>query len=80
RRLHLVNDAREPRNNWISFGAQNLTLAWVWEKITTNSSAEVGITLYGYWEDVKGHSLKQIGYLVRRHPNSAPHPNYMFNP
>lgn len=60
RRLNLVNDARERRNNWNSFEAQNLTLTWEWENITANYNAEVDIALYGYWEDVEGHSLKQV--------------------
>ncbi|KAH7726583.1 Protein K03H1.5 [Aphelenchoides avenae] len=77
RRLNLVNDARERRNNWNSFEAQNLTLTWEWENITANYNAEVDIVLHGYWEDVEGHSLKEIGYLAKRHPNSG---SYTFNP
>jgi hypothetical protein len=52
RRVNLVNDPREPRNNWNSYDAKNLTLTWEWENITSNYNAAVDIALYGYWEDV----------------------------
>uniref|UniRef100_A0A915D6S6 NIDO domain-containing protein n=1 Tax=Ditylenchus dipsaci TaxID=166011 RepID=A0A915D6S6_9BILA len=73
RRLNLVNDAREPRNNWNSFEAQNLTLTWEHEKYHsqlqfTNRSSSIRLL---------GHSLKQIGYIARRHPNNG---LFTFNP
>lgn len=55
-----MNDAREPRNNWNAFDAQNLTLTWEHENITANYNSMVDLVLYGYWEDVEGHSLKQV--------------------
>uniref|UniRef100_A0A1I7RLD5 Protein mesh n=2 Tax=Bursaphelenchus xylophilus TaxID=6326 RepID=A0A1I7RLD5_BURXY len=69
RRVNLVNDAREPRNNWNAFDARNLTLTWEHENITANYNAEIDVVLYGYWEDVEGHSLKQVGYIARRTAN-----------
>lgn len=77
RRVNLVNDAREPRNNWNAFDARNLTVTWEHENITANYNVEVDIVLYGYWEDVEGHSLKQIGYIGRRIPNMG---TYTFDP
>uniref|UniRef100_A0A1I7XE73 non-specific serine/threonine protein kinase n=1 Tax=Heterorhabditis bacteriophora TaxID=37862 RepID=A0A1I7XE73_HETBA len=71
RRVNLVNDPREPMNNWNHFNPQNLTLSWEWENITANPNANVDIALWGYWEDTEGYSFKQIGYLARRHPNSG---------
>ncbi|KAI6179709.1 Protein mesh [Aphelenchoides besseyi] len=77
RRLNLVNDPREPRNNWNSFDARNLTLTWEYENITANYNAEIDISLWGYFEDTETHYLKQIGYIAKRQPNSG---SYTFNP
>ncbi|RCN30859.1 AMOP domain protein [Ancylostoma caninum] len=87
RRVNLINDPREPMNNWnfydpqrLSSGLmlqenaykyQNLTLSWEWENITANTNTAVDITLWGYWEDTEGHSFKQIGYIAKRHPNNG---------
>ncbi|KAI6182105.1 Protein mesh [Aphelenchoides bicaudatus] len=77
RRVNLVNDPREPRNNWNSYDAKNLTLTWEHENITSNYNVPVDIALYGYWEDVEGHSFKQIGLIARNQPNTG---SYTFNP
>ena len=75
--MNLVNDPREPRNTWDAFDAQNLTLTWEHENITSNYNSQVDLSLYGYWEDVEGHSFKHIGYIAKRHPNTG---TYTFNP
>lgn len=60
RRLNLINDPREPHNNWNAFDAQNLSLSWEHENITSNYNSQIDIVLYGYWEDVEGHELRQV--------------------
>lgn len=77
RRVNLVNDPREPRNNWNAFDARNLTLTWEHLNITANPNSEIDIALFGYWEDVEGHSLKQVGYIARRAPNLG---SFTFDP
>uniref|UniRef100_A0A0K0F7J0 Protein mesh (inferred by orthology to a D. melanogaster protein) n=1 Tax=Strongyloides venezuelensis TaxID=75913 RepID=A0A0K0F7J0_STRVS len=77
RRVNLINDPRDVNNNWNNFNAQNLSLSWEWQNITTNPNAIVDISLYGYWEDVEGHSFKKIGHLARNYPNTG---QYTFNP
>ncbi|CAJ0946455.1 unnamed protein product, partial [Mesorhabditis belari] len=77
RRVNLINDVRQPHNNWHAWEAENLTVHWEWENITSNPNTQVDIALYGYWEDVEGHSFKQIGYIARRHPNNGA---YTFTP
>lgn len=69
--MNLVNDPREPLNNWNAFDAKNLTLKWEYQNITADYNAQVDIALYGYWEDVEKHSFKQIGYIAKRHPNNG---------
>ncbi|WKX89454.1 hypothetical protein Q1695_008814 [Nippostrongylus brasiliensis] len=71
RRVNLINDPREPMNNWNFYDPQNLTLSWEWENITANTNTAVDIALWGYWEDTEGHSFKQIGYIAKRHPNNG---------
>ncbi|PIO64558.1 AMOP domain protein [Teladorsagia circumcincta] len=71
RRVNLINDPREPMNNWNFYDPQNLTLSWEWENITANTNTAVDIALWGYWEDTEGHSFKQIGYIAKRHPNTG---------
>ncbi|KIH50433.1 hypothetical protein ANCDUO_19488, partial [Ancylostoma duodenale] len=71
RRVNLINDPREPMNNWNFYDPQNLTLSWEWENITANTNTAVDITLWGYWEDTEGHSFKQIGYIAKRRPNNG---------
>jgi hypothetical protein len=77
RPVKLINDPIKIKNNWRSPEAENLTLQWPHVNISTNPNAQVDITLWGYWEDVEGHSLKEVGALAVKTPNKG---IYSFNP
>uniref|UniRef100_A0A5S6QTX0 AMOP domain-containing protein n=1 Tax=Trichuris muris TaxID=70415 RepID=A0A5S6QTX0_TRIMR len=77
RHVNLINDPVALKNNWRSFNPDNLTLTWPNYNISVNPNAQVDITLWGYWEDVLGHSFVEVGSIARNTPNRG---SYSFNP
>jgi hypothetical protein len=63
RRVNLMNDPLDAINNWNSYAARNLSLTWDYQNISIDANALVDITLWGYWEDVEGHSFRQVTTL-----------------
>lgn len=60
RQVNLINDPVVPANHWRSFNPDNLTLTWPAFNISINPNAQVDITIWGYWEDVLGHSFEEV--------------------
>lgn len=59
-RVNIINDPLDPQNNWRSYNPTNLSLTWPSANISADPSAKVDINLYGYWEDVSGHSFVKV--------------------
>uniref|UniRef100_A0A915HJU4 Mucin-like protein n=1 Tax=Romanomermis culicivorax TaxID=13658 RepID=A0A915HJU4_ROMCU len=77
RHVNLINDPNNPNNNWRSFKPENLTMTWPNYNISVNPNAQVDITLWGYWENVLGHTFEPIGSIDKNTPNRGA---YSFNP
>ena len=77
-KLNLVDD---PSNNfindWMNINAENLTMKWGRNNISSSANAKVDITLWGYWEDLEGHEFVEIAALGRDMENTG---IYQFNP
>ncbi|ETN86795.1 hypothetical protein NECAME_16110 [Necator americanus] len=75
--VKLIDNPREPHNNWRSANATRLRLEWAPYNLTNDINAMVDIKLMGYWEDTDDHIFEEIGTIAERTSNDG---SYEFDP
>ncbi|EPB77953.1 AMOP domain protein [Ancylostoma ceylanicum] len=75
--IKLIDNPREPHNNWRSANATRLRLEWAPYNLTNDINAMVDIKLMGYWEDTDDHVFEEIGTIAERTSNDG---SYEFDP
>lgn len=71
RQVNLIEDMIDIQNSWHNAFATYLTVRWDAGNITTQYAQNVDIVLYGYWEDVDGHNLEEVGAIGLNIPNTG---------
>lgn len=61
--MNLIEDMTDIKNSWHNAFATHLTVRWDANNITTQYGQNVDIVLYGYWEDVDGHNVEEVGAI-----------------
>lgn len=59
--VQLITDPLIADNDWRSPRADNLTMMWPALNLSSNAGVAIDITVWGYWEDLDGHELIEVG-------------------
>uniref|UniRef100_A0A914XL52 NIDO domain-containing protein n=1 Tax=Plectus sambesii TaxID=2011161 RepID=A0A914XL52_9BILA len=63
--VQLINDPLLGYNDWHSPAANNLTLMWPAVNISSSAGVTIDISVWGYWEDLDGHEMVEVGRRKR---------------